>query len=108
VSGKALDLGGLTLEAWSGRLGEAFKAEHGDGTPVDFELVEATALMTRPPDTGAGSGFSLLFRGPAEPRFEQGIVSLENAEWGTVDLFVVPLRRDQGGVFYEAIINRLA
>lgn len=58
---------------------------------------------------GTGSeieeSFSLLFRGPVEPRLGQMIRHLEHPALGELDLFLVPVRENDEGRDYEAIFS---
>lgn len=108
MSPDRVDLESLTLEQCSSLVGERFLVRGGGDTPVKFDLVEAAPLSSRPLEAGSEGGFSLLFRGPPAPAFNQGILGLENDASGSLELFVVPVRSDERGVYYEAIINRLA
>lgn len=51
-----------------------------------------------------GGSFRLTFRGPAEPIIPQGIyrVMADNFD---VEMFLVPVGRDEQGTSYEAIFN---
>ena len=50
--------------------------------------------------------FSMIFTGPQNAPLKQGIYRLDHSELGALDLFLVPLGKDQNGVQYEAIVNR--
>ncbi len=84
-----------------------FSAKRPVGSAVELELCEAVALPRH--QSGRGEKFSLLFRGPADPPLSQGMVRLEHAGLGVVDLFLVPVvsTRPQE-CHYEAVINREA
>jgi len=51
--------------------------------------------------------FSLLFRGPQQPPLAQQIYLFEHDDLGGFDLFIVPIRQDAQGRYYEAIVNRM-
>ena len=51
--------------------------------------------------------YVLLFRAPLEAPPFQSIFQLEHAELGAGALFLVPIRRDQNGLYYEATFNRM-
>jgi hypothetical protein len=71
---------------------------------VELELVEVT-------DGGAAAGqverFSALFRGPLETFLPQRTYALEHEQLGNVELFIVPVRQDSEGFYYEAVFNRV-
>jgi hypothetical protein len=52
--------------------------------------------------------FSIVFRGPSDPLLPQGMHRFHRDAIGTFDLFIVPIRRDQHGLYYEAVFNRTA
>lgn len=51
--------------------------------------------------------FSLLFKAPADTACEQMIYGIEHPTLGAMDLFLVPVKRNTEGVFFEAVINRV-
>jgi hypothetical protein len=87
-----------------------FRVWAGVNDAVELELYEAT-----PPRTTSAVGkaaavyqsFSLLFVGPADRLLPQASYTFECESVGKFDLFIVPVGRDQGGVRYEAVFNRL-
>ena len=68
-----------------------------------LRLLEVTA---RPGGAGTEQ-FSLLFRGPADPRLAQGTFSVAHAKLGEFALFLVPLGPDALGMTYQAVFTRL-
>ena len=94
----------LTYEDFSGRIGEEFRLD-GPSGPLALVLAEATSLASR---DGAGprrSPFSLVFRGPFQPALPQRIWSLGHAALGRLEVFLVPIGPDGGGMRYEAVFN---
>ena len=71
------------------------------GATIRLKLVEAKAGVPHP----SVRQFSLLFRGPAEPRMEQQICHLQHAVLGELDLFLVPTGNEPDGVLYQAVFN---
>ncbi len=69
----------------------------------ELELVSMNDTRTAP----GYESFSLLFRGEANDRLDQGMYRLEHATLGAFDLFIVPVAQDQTGRYYEAVFNRL-
>jgi archaellum component FlaF (FlaF/FlaG flagellin family) len=94
----------LTQKSLSEQLNTKFRLSSGTGQSVEVELVEVT-------DNGEVAGqterFSALFRGSLEHFFQQGTYSLEHEQLGSFDLFIVPVRKDEAGFYYEAIFNRV-
>lgn len=97
------DLATLTIETFSGHVGEAFRLTAGDGG-VDVVLAEAQSLGP-PPAPEVRAPFSLVFAGPAQPIVPQGIYRLEHSEMPAVELFVVPVTPGADGPRYQAIFN---
>lgn len=52
--------------------------------------------------------FSLIFRGPLEQPFAQGLWTLEHDKLGALGLFLVPIAREPDGMRYEAAFSRFA
>jgi len=94
----------VTIETFAPRKGETFRLT-GEGVDGELELklsaVRGTGLQGR----AKREQFSLHFDGPAEPILPQSIYRLENAELGTLDLFLVPVAGDEEGVTYEAVFT---
>ena len=93
-----------TIDDFSGRLGERFVLELGEGGEVETELIEVTALDAGP-ESDARTPFSIVFRGPHEPVLPQRIYPLRHDQLGTFGIFIVPIGRDADGVRYEAIFT---
>lgn len=84
----ALDLGSAGEIAWALVAATPYP---GEGGAVD--------------EAGDPRSFSLLFRGPREPRLDQGIVPLRHPRLGRLDLFVVPVVCEADGMRYEAVFG---
>jgi hypothetical protein len=100
-----MDVSLLTASHFQRHMGSSFRLRADD--VVDFELLEVD-------EVGVGSGatpqtaraqFSIVFLGPREPVLPQRIYRLEHEELGTLDLFLVPIGRDDAGVRYEAVFT---
>jgi hypothetical protein len=48
-----------------------------------------------------------MFRAPADVPPEQGSYRLEHQSLSAMELFLVPVKRDATGVFFEAVFNTL-
>ncbi|MGB7921691.1 MAG: hypothetical protein WCF57_00470 [Pyrinomonadaceae bacterium] len=70
---------------------------------LETELIEFKEVTTTPMQ----EQFSVLFRAPNEPYIKQGIYKMEHDKIGEFALFLVPVRKDQDGLYYEAVFNRL-
>jgi len=80
-----------------------FQLEHAHPavSGMQLELVTVTSSIR----TNDFEAFSIVFRGPQQPRLPQGIYHLRHAELGAIDLFIVPIRQEQDGLYYEAVFN---
>jgi hypothetical protein len=72
------------------------------GLSLPAELVEFTE---RPPARGYEQ-FSLLFRVPRDAPVVQATWDVEHPALGTQALFLVPVDRDEKGMYVEAVFNR--
>ena len=92
-----------TKEEFSSELNSLFRAHHADGSEFDLTLLEANSSITSP----VQECFSLLFRAPADAGPVQDMFSLANERLGQMDLFLVPVKRDEDGLYYEAVFNNI-
>lgn len=76
-------------------------SEH-NGHPPALTLSQVSGLRT----SGPFETFSLLFQGPGDPLLPQQIYSLHHPQLGSLEIFLVPIRRDQQAIYYEAVFNR--
>ena len=96
----------LTLQSFAPHVGSVFLLPDAEG--VSLTLVEAKAATLvgdgrRPPPPR--EPFTLLFRGPARPILPQRIHRLEHPALGTLEIFIVPVGPDGGGIGYEAVFS---
>ena len=95
-----LEIQSAVAATFAGHLNSTFRVRHEPTT--ELELVEVL-------DGSAGDhiNFSLQFRGPLQPLLPQQIYPVEHDRLGRFDLFIVPIRRDAHGLYYEAVFNRV-
>jgi hypothetical protein len=89
-----------TIETFKPAVGDAFTLGGEGGAKIELLLVEAERKdagphAPRPP-------FSLLFHGPPKPLLPQATYRFEHASLGVMEIFIVPLGRDEHGSAYEA------
>lgn len=80
---------------------------------TDFDVVDDPAKVfplqlthiTEHLKTESQETFSLFFHGPLEPFLSQGICKLNHAVLGQLELFLVPVARDEDGFQYESLFN---
>jgi hypothetical protein len=96
----------LDLAIFTRHVGDVFRLAVGETTTIEARLIEATpsSAASASPPIGRRVPFSLVFRGAGSP-LPQRIYRLEHPELGALDVFLVPIGQDAGGVFYEAVFN---
>ena len=96
----------LTATSFAPAVGDTFSLDAGEAGPIELELV---AVRLHDPDApaedvpGSRAPFTLEFRGPLEPVLPQRIYGLEHPSFGTLEIFIVPVGRDEAGTAYEAV-----
>lgn len=70
---------------------------------IDLVLAEAAAVGAAP--AGRRAPFSLVFRGPRTPVLPQAIYPFQHPTLGTLEIFIVPIGPDAGGMRYEAVFT---
>jgi len=101
----------LSFDQFHALLNTKFRVDSGSNQLLELELIETTQKkQNRPAAVSANhenyEQFSLMFTGPADQFLEQKIYTFTNDQLGTFQLFIVPIRRDQGKLYYEAAFNR--
>ena len=97
-----LEIQSAVASTFAEHLKSTFRLPHQAAT-AELELVEVA--------DGSAPGhvnFSLLFRGPLQPLLPQQIYPVEHDRLGRFDLFIVPVKRDAQGLYYEAVFNRVS
>ena len=95
----------LTEEVFTRQLNSKFRVHADTPRPVELELVEVKGWRSIPMEQGGMERFSLFFAGPADIMLPQQSYSLEHEQLGTLDIFLVPVARDEKGLRYEAVFN---
>ena len=93
----------LTKPMFSENLNTKFRVYPEAESGVETELIEFKEFNMSPKQ----EQFSLLFRGPLDHFLQQRMYKVEHDKLGTFDLFLVPIRRDEEGFYYEAVFNRM-
>ena len=99
----------LTLDDFAGHLEEPFAIDLGTDFP-GLEPLVLTLIEAEPIETSQDLGerrapFSLVFRGPGEPELAQRIYPLDNETLGRLEIFLVPIGREDEGMRYEAVFT---
>lgn len=93
----------LEHEVFSRYLNTTFRISLGESNTLEAELVTVGEQLL----SAQQERFSLIFRGPVQPLLPQAIYPFEHDEMGEFSLFIVPLRQDEEGTYYEACFNRV-
>ena len=96
-----LDFQSAVASTFAEHMNSTFRLQHEPAT-TELDLVEVSDGSTR-----RQVSFSLLFRGPHPPLLPQQIYPFEHDRLGRFDLFIVPVKRDARGLYYEAVFNRV-
>lgn len=73
----------------------------------DNNLVSLELIETKDSSSEGVNGFSLLFKGPLEKLYPQKIYPLEHKEMCKLEIFIVPVSKNEEGIYYQAIFTRL-
>ena len=91
------------LEHFQPREGEPFDLLLDDGSRYPL-ILQAAALTPRAFPEKTRDPFELLFVGTADT-LRQRIWPMDNAAMGRLELFLVPIRRENGKAVYQAIFT---
>ena len=94
---------GLTHEAFREQAGTKFQVQVEQDSTVELDLVEISDIKLYP----GQEQFEVVFRGPLNAFLDQGVRSFAHSEMGQFEIFIVPIRQDEQGFYYEAVFNRL-
>lgn len=92
-----------TLEDFADQLNSDFTVTFEDGTSAGLRLLSADSLISTPTQVS----FSLLFRAPLDAPPFQGLFQVKHQSLGSMDLFLVPVKQDEDGLYFEAVFNNL-
>ena len=93
----------LTHEEFSKNANTKFQVPIDENTPVELELTEISEIKLHPHQ----EEFTIVFRGPLDGFLGQGARNFTHDQMGQFELFIVPIRKDAQGFYYEAVFNRL-
>lgn len=97
----------LTEKEFSQYINTKFRLNIDRAEPIELELIEVKsyANKNKPGEQPGMERFSLFFRGPLDNFLKQGTYSLSHERMGSLDIFLVPLSREETGYSYEAVFN---
>ena len=93
----------LTHEVFSQHVNSEFHVRVNEDVAVELDLISVSELKVYPRQ----EEFSMIFRGPLNIFLGQGVHDFKHDQMGEFELFIVPIRQDQQGFYYEAIFNRV-
>jgi len=93
-----------TLDDFLAQLDSEFSASSDDGRKFDLLLTEVNTLIRDERQTN----FSLLFRAPLDTIPAQGTYRLSHPGMPEMQIFLVPVKSDGEGVYFEAVFNNFA
>jgi hypothetical protein len=93
----------LEHEIFSKYLNTNFRISIGESNTIEAELREVSELLLSP----GQERFAIVFRGPKQSFLSQASYRFEHDEMGEFTLFIVPIRQDDDGIYYEAVFNRI-
>jgi hypothetical protein len=93
----------LTHEEFSQNANTKFQVQVDENTPVELDLIEVSELKVYPQQ----EEFTLTFRGPLNAFLDQGVRPFKHDQMGEFEVFIVPIKQDAEGFYYEAIFNRI-
>ena len=93
----------LTHEEFTRNANTKFQVQLDENTSVGLELTEVSELKLHPKQ----EEFAIVFRGPLNMYLGQGGRLFRHDQMGEFELFIVPIRQDAQGFYYEAIFNRI-
>lgn len=94
----------LTADHFLQYVGDTFKVTTYSDHTISFTLREVnryksqSAVLKREP-------FNLVFSGPMQPIIPQATYQFNHSVMGMMEIFIVPVGKDQESIFYEAIFS---
>src|SRR6185295_497386 len=93
----------LTHEEFSKHANTKFQVPLDQDPPVELDLIEVSERKVYPQQ----EEFTIVFRGPLGMFLDQGVRPFKHEQMGEFELFIVPVRQDAEGFYYEAVFNRI-
>lgn len=89
-------------EVFEPHVGSIFRVEAA-GDAVPLQLAEVQRGLSTP----RMLQFSLFFKGPLQPFLQQQTVHLNHDVLGEMDLFIVPVGKEESQFVYQVVFSRL-
>lgn len=108
---RATSIDQISLADFKTYLQKSFRVSTASGASVQLVLVNAEAVVFKHAQAhhkdAANEKFRLLFQGPPSGALPQDTYSFENAQIGSIAMFITPVKcKDPAHSFYEAFFNR--
>lgn len=95
----------LTADDFTQHLKTKFRVRLSEEDATELELDEVNPLPPLTDSRGEVERFSLYFNGPDDHYLQQMTYHIEHEQMGEMDIFLVPLSRDERGFRYEAVFS---
>lgn len=92
-----------TRDDFAKQLNTKFRAEISAEQTAEMELTEVSELRKH----SRHEYFALIFLAPEDTPPEQRLYKMHHDALGAQDIFLAPLSKDERGVVFEAVFNRL-
>jgi Domain of unknown function (DUF6916) len=97
----------LDMQSFSRCLGTTFVLTDSTRKSTNFKLIEVHNYHSNVTLTAGRECFSLIFLAGDTVRLPQDTYTVDHTSLGKFQLFVVPIRGNTNGRYYEAVFNRL-
>lgn len=94
-----------TAEDFKKHEGTQFRVRVEAPRPLDLELHEVQSYESREHGNRIMERYSLFFYGPGDMLLNQGTYTFEHPSMGELQLFTVPIGKDDRGLRYEVVFN---
>ncbi len=91
-----------SMKDFAASLNSEFRVARSSGDAMSMRLVKLDESGSN--DVQETFSLQFLANGNAEPK--QGLYSLTHDLLGELDIFLVPVARDENGLYFEAVFNR--
>ena len=89
-------------EEFAAQVNTTFKAANAENE-FEITLVEVKSVISN----NFQECFALLFKAPADVPPVQQLFSLTHEVFGELEIFLVPVKKNESGLFFEAVFNSL-
>jgi hypothetical protein len=93
----------LTQKAFADQIDTKFTLVLEGFDPIELKLSRVSDVI----ESNGSEGFSIVFKGPGGFVLRQSTYRLEHDVMGALEILLVPIGKDEQGVDYEAVFNRL-